>query len=93
MKKCPTGEQTFPLGFGLFQVDSGGYQIQKIDDIEEVEYSHKIKVEKTFDCDSDAALETQKLADAGNEVCRKSIEFLIDNKSSDVEYFKLMKNW
>lgn len=90
---CPTGVETFPLGFGLFQVDSGRYQLQKLDDIEEIEESYNLKVKKTYESDAEAAEMVQSLADNGNEVCRRAIEFLIQNKSIDVDTFNLKRKW
>lgn len=90
---CPTGEETFPLGFGLFQVDSGRYQLQKLDDIEEIEESYNLKVQRTFESDVEAAKMVQMMADNGNEVCRRAIDFLIQNKSRSVDNFYLTRNW
>lgn len=91
--RCPIGSETFPLGFGLFQVDSGNYSIQKLDDVEEIEDSYDIKVQRTYESDGEAAKMVQVLANNGNDVCRRVIDFLIRSNSPDVLEFNLIRTW
>ena len=90
---CPTGVETFPLGFGLFQVDSGNYALEKLDDIEEIEESYNIKVQITYQSDREAAKMVQMLADNGHQICRRAIDFLIRKNSPDVAEFHLERKW
>lgn len=87
---CPKNVDTYRLGFGIFLVDSGKYQLQKLDDPEEIEDSYEIKVERNFESDDEACEMVQLLANEGNVVCRKTIEFLISTKS---EGFQFKKRW
>lgn len=42
-----------------------------------------------FDSDEEAAAYVQKQADLGDTVCRKAIDYLIEQKSPDVKEFQL----
>lgn len=83
-------------GFGVFHNDDKQYYLQKLDDPDEANetgeddppYSGPV-----FETDPEAIAYVQKKANEGDAVCRKAIEFLIEQKSPDVKEYNITKGW
>ncbi len=86
--------ESYKQGWGIFcRSDNGFFELCKLDDPEEVADSYGIEIANTFETDPEAARFVQNQADKGVAVCRKAIEFLIENNSPDIVIFDLQKNW
>jgi hypothetical protein len=89
-------------GWAVFRVDTEtkpyfGYQLQGLNDPVNACRDNGVTLVKRFDrtvnVDRNAARYVQRRAEAGDEACRRAVEFLIAYDSPDVELFKLRKTW
>lgn len=90
---APSSSDVFKLGVGLFVTDMEYVCLQKLDDVEDVEESYGIKIVNRYDADEDAVAAVKSAAIAGDDICRRIIEFLIHHNSPDVAEYNLVNTW
>lgn len=73
---------TYRYGWGLFYLDDGTYQIQKLDDPEGVCEEHNLgRPKRTFKSDATAVRWVREQAKSGLDICVKALTFLAAQKN------------